>query len=302
MFTPIRCEADLYGYSCWLSYHLKLDKTPVSKRGFQHGWIWWDPADLLPFPGFGLDPNTNRYSGLLVQDKSITESLLNSGTYATEGGLPFLNFYYNSGLQDRFKNGRMAKVLFVPTHSNPWNNNTTDILQAILEASEMINLECTVMLGGNDQHLKDILATHGIPSVVGAQVYDVMSFIRLQENFESHEFMITDTIGSHVCYGLHCGMKVGILQEQFEKNKLRSSLQYTDGKPLASYPKREAMEHIASTTYLKAKFPGLVYGGGLPKYSTPPLISNISPEVVVRHLGWDLISSNERDKGMQEFV
>jgi hypothetical protein len=297
MFAPIRCEADLYGYSYWLSYHLKLNTTPVSKRGFQHGWIWWDPTDLLPYPGFGLDPNTNRYWGLLTQDNSIARSLMNFGTYAAEGGLPFLNYYHNSGLFGRFKEKRKGRILFVPTHSNPWNDYSDDILQSILDFSRIFNTNFTVMIGGSDRSLQDALTTLGIPSVLGAQVNDVLSFIRLQENFESHEFMITDSIGSHICYGLHCGMKVGILKDEFEKSKARPQQQFQNGKAYASLPNLEAREYISSSSYINARYPGLVYSEGLPTYDLPPPIPNINPETIANLLGWDL---SENSHGLEK--
>lgn len=89
MRAQFRSEADHYGYAWWLSQHLGYEFNPISLRGFQHGWIWWDSVDFEYKAGAGLDPNLNEFWGILVQDKEIERNLIDKGIFAKACGLPF---------------------------------------------------------------------------------------------------------------------------------------------------------------------------------------------------------------------
>lgn len=287
-------EADLYGYSKWLASHLGYSFIPRSLRGFQHGWIWWDPADANIQPGMGLDPNLDTFWGVLTQSEIISQHLRDRGIYSKACGLPFLNYYKHCGLQESFKHLRMGSVLYVPTHSNPWNNRSSDVEEA---ARRFVRLypDSGVMLGWNDRHLAARLSDLFQRVEIGAGALDNESFLRLMNIFERYDYMITDSIGSHICYGLACGMKVGIhhgLNSQAKDGK--DYFQCNDYQKFKKHEDYDRQRYVCTADYLEKRFPGLIIETGLPKYSKLPSdIVQERPSVIASHLGWEMTYDSE---------
>jgi hypothetical protein len=282
-------EADLYGYSKWLASHLGYPIVPRSLRGFQHGWIWWEPEDANPVPGFGLDPNVDSYWGVLVQNNKIADHLNDRGLYSRACGLPFVNYYRHCGLSGSFKHLRNGAVLYVPTHSNPWNNRSDDILESAHRFAKLYG-KSGVMLGWNDRHLSTELTGIFDRVEIGAGALEAESFLRLMNVFERYDYLITDSPGSHILYGLICGMKVGIHQHLYNEARdgkaHMKSIDYKKFKESIDYDKRN---YVYSLEYLDRRFPGIVVDGGLPHYSKAPAdIASSRPDVIAKLLGWDL--------------
>lgn len=290
----LRCEADLYGYSRWLAGHLGYPFAPLSLRGFQHGWMWWDECDAPYDKDFGLDPNLNEYWGALVQDDAVARSLQKRGTFAHACGLPFVSFYRHSGLAGSFSSARDTRTLYVPTHSNPWNDVAGDVAEAAVRFSELQEA-CAVMLSWGDRHLASKLATRFERIEIGAGALERDSFYRMLRIFESYECMITDSIGSHVCYALACGMKVGIhaalYRKLYDGDQARETF---DWKRAKDGGHAERYNRIMSLDYIDQRFPGMVIDGGRPHYSVVPALACERPDVIARLLGWELTFDNER--------
>lgn len=280
----LRGEADLYGYSKWLAQYLRLPLIPQSLRGFQHGWIWWDPQDCPLDKSCGLDPNFHEFWGALVQDDVIARAVWARPAYAEACGLPFLNFYEYSGFKGKFTAGRSGRLLFMPSHSTPWQSFGDSVLKGVIDFAGRKS-DCTVMLGWNDRHLAHLVAPYVGHVIPGAGALETRSFYRLLRAFESHEFMLTNSMGSHVGYALACGMKVGLLARGYV-NVFDSAKAAAPGLPVAR-------ARIYSLGYLSARFPGLVIEGGYPTYCRAPLLSTAPPDTIARLLGWEMTLPSE---------
>lgn len=296
MKARFRCEADHYGYGWWLAKHLGFEFNPISLRGFQHGWIWWNNSDFSFRRGVGLDPNTSDFFGALVQDQNIERHLTENGIFAKACGLPFLNFYRHYESRGAFASGRSGKMLFIPMHSNPWNDYSTAILESIKGFKDAYG-KISVLVGAQDYEKLKNNPNDNINLVRGAGVTDPESFYRLAEAFESHEYVITDSVGSHICYALHCGAKVGIHKTLYERNLTKELMIDTpDNRQLKSMPDFESYLMIKSLSYLDKLFPGLVIDGNLPEYANPPDIAYEEPYVIAKELGWDITYPCEKTK------
>lgn len=301
--TQIRTDADLYGYSKWLAGHLGYKITPRSLRSFQHGWIWWDHTDMPYVKGCGIDINVDDYWGVLVQDDNVRDHLLEKGIYAKTCGLPFVSFLEHSGLKGMMGNREPDSLLYVPAHSNPWNNLTEDIIANAKKFALNSSKKCSIMLSWNDRHAAPLLRDHFHKIEIGAGALEDISFYRLIRIFESYEYMITDSPGSHICYALLCGMRVGIHSELFnlahegEQGRKTVDVQRAMNSNFASQ-----MLKICSLEYMEKKYPGIVISNNRPNYNIPPDIKAEQPHLISDSLGWnttyqsDLISNQAKNQ------
>jgi hypothetical protein len=230
-------------------------------------WIWWRLEERDMF--WALDPNMGRLEGVLVQDAHIAGVV---GAYldAIPVGLPFLNYVQYGAKPDVVRNG---KTLYVSTHSTAWRDVSAHTRRAVKEFTK--DNDVTVLLSWNDRHLADEL---GVPVEIGAGTIEATSFPRMRRIFETYDYMITDRMGSHVLYGMACGMKVG-LSARYNVDTVFSEV------ALKNRFEGRARE-IRTTEFLAEAFPGLVIESGLPSYTTMPEIPSTAPEEIARLL-WD---------------
>ena len=119
----------------------------------------------------------------------------------------------------------------------------------------------------------------------------------MAEIFESHEYVITDAVGSHICYALHCGAKVGIDKILFEQSQLESfSLDTPDNRNLSQLPDLKKYLNVQSLEYLENRFPKITVNGSLPTYNTPPIVAYEKPHIIAKELGWDITYKCEKQK------
>lgn len=263
----LRNEADLYGYTEWLSNHLGVKNTNP-RFGFQHMWIWWDlePRDIV----WALDPHMFKSRGTLIQNEVIKSAIRSIAPeeYGVEVcGLPFLNFIANHPVD--FK--RNGKTLYVSTHSTSWrdiSNHTKKAVEDFIKDNDV-----TVLLSVHDCSLAKELKA---PCLMGADAMDVNSFYRIQKIFSEYEYMITDRMGSHVLYGVACGMKVG-LSAKYNIDTVFSETAIGRGFG-------ERAKEIRTTKFLDDRFPGLVIENGLPSYTTMPPIVNTDPKTIASYI------------------
>jgi hypothetical protein len=279
--NTVRCEADLYGYSLWLAEYLDLNVCPRSLRGFQHGWIWWDIVDGELA---GFDPNLSEYFGILVQDKQIEQSLLRDGIYAKACGLPFLNFLKHTKIETKRNKGK----LYIPTHSNPWNDVSKSIK---FLASNFANKDYSIMLSWNDRHI-DIDGFNHIE--IGAGALETTSFYRMATIFSSYDEVITDSIGSHVLYAIACGAKVGIDANAYDNARKMNIWAGTADEELSK--KRPTKQDYYDINYIDKKYSGLVIDDNSPSYCQMPEIAYERPEVIADLLGWGITLDCEMAK------
>ena len=116
---------------------------------------------------------------------------------------------------------------------------------------------------------------------MGAGVFDKNSFKRLFNTFHSYEYMVTDSMGSHIGYGLSCGMKVRIDVENF--CKYQDALKQTQDYKL--FNKRSEgliLQNINSLSYIESRFPGITTDWHFGDID----VANEPPEVIATELGW----------------
>jgi hypothetical protein len=276
----VRNESDLYGYTVWLAEHLGLEIYPRSLRGFQHGWIWWNTGEYYRQ---GLDPNIDPYWGELVQDELIEEYLLKEKIFAKACGLPFLNYLEFSGTKGYFQ--RTGGLLYVPTHSNPWYDVKKDVVESAIRFSKK-HPDSSIMLSWSDQKLAPELAPYFKTVEIGAGALEMTSFPRMSKIFQTYDTMLTDAIGSHVLYGIACGMRVGIDAELYYNYINTESSQNTvDGQ---RWRDEKFTDKYSSLEYLDKRFPGLVIDGNSPDYCVMPDFPVVEPKEIAALLGWPI--------------
>ncbi len=258
----LRSETDLYGYSRWLAKHLGVvNKTP--RYNFQHMWVWWplEDRDIR----WALDPNCFQSLGMLVQDEQVAEVITKRKFPVQAAGLPFLHFNKHHPIEAQ----RNGKTLYVSTHSTAWRDVSDHTIRAAKAFCK--DNDVTVLLSVKDQKIAPYLKC---PWVMGADSLDANSFYRIQKIFSEFDYMISDRMGSHILYGLACGMKVGI------------SAPYNIDTVFSEIAIKEGLEsrarEIRTTEYLADRFPGLVIESGLPAYTTMPKLADMTPQDVAK--------------------
>lgn len=276
----IRNEADLYGYTVWLAEHLGLEIYPRALRGFQHGWIWWD---MEQGSRQGLDINLDTYWGQLVQDEHVEKCLLAEKIFAKACGLPFLNYLEFSGAKGFFP--RTGGLLYVPVHSNPWNNVKDDVVESAIRFSKK-HPDASIMLSWSDQKLAPELTPYFRNVEIGAGALEMTSFPRIAKIFQTYDVMLTDAIGSHVLYAMACGLKVGIDAGLYYNCITTENAQETpDGK---RWKDEKFNAKYFSLDYLDARFPGMVVDGNAPSYCVMPDFPVVQPKEIAELLGWPI--------------
>jgi hypothetical protein len=276
----VRNESDLYGYTVWLAEHLGLEIYPRALRGFQHGWIWWDTGEYYRW---NFDPNIDPYWGELVQDKLIEEYLLKEKIFAKACGLPFLNYLEFSGTKGYFP--RTGGLLYVPIHSNPWYDAKEDLVKNAIRFSKK-HPDSSIMLSWSDQKLAPELAPHFKTVEIGAGALEMTSFPRMSKILQTYDTMLTDAIGSHVLYGIACGMRVGIDASLYYKyTNTESSKNTQDDQQCKD---KKVTNKYSSLEYLDKRFPGLVIDGNPPNYCVMPDFPVVEPKEISALLGWPI--------------
>lgn len=276
----VRNESDLYGYTVWLAEHLGLEIYPRALRGFQHGWIWWDTGEYYRW---NFDPHIDPYWGELVQDKLIEEYLLKEKIFAKACGLPFLNYLEFSGTKGYFP--RTGGLLYVPIHSNPWYDAKEDLVKNAIRFSKK-HPDSSIMLSWSDQKLAPELNPYFKTVEIGAGALEMTSFPRMSKILQTYDTMLTDSIGSHVLYGIACGMRVGIDAGLYYKYTNTESSQNTEDSQQCK--DKKVTNKYLSLEYLDKRFPGLVIDGNPPNYCVMPDFPVVEPKEIAALLGWPI--------------
>jgi len=133
---------------------------------------------------------------------------------------------------------------------------------------------------------------------LGAGVSDIQSFFRIMSIFESYQYVVTDSIGSHICYALACGAKVGIIEDLFYyPQDIPISTASDDDIRAKSAKFAKNMRYISSLNYIEDILPGIVINGGLPNREGALDIPIERPDVIADLLGWNITYSAAKAKG-----
>ena len=292
----LRNETDLYGYSLWLSKKLKLPFTPISLRGFQHGWIWWDVNLLGAERDLGLDPNLNTFWGELVQDKTVEAFLIKNSIFSKACGLPFLSFLENEESSEVFPQRIKGSILYVPPHSNPWHDEEEAVKTAIDCFPRHPN--SAVLLSSNDAKLSARYVKY-FRIEIGAGALQSRSFYRLARIFRTYEYMISCSMGSHIRYAAACGMKVGILRKPFEiclQPQVNSFAGYCDKQQLIDKNSdlKDMFIAIQSASRINNWHPGLFIDDISDcQFVDFPKITCLKPIEIAKLLGWEITFQSE---------
>lgn len=265
--VPTVNEVEYYGYGRWLANKVGISHVPQNRIRFQHMWIWWELEDRdIPF---ALDPALKSFDKELCQSEQISK-VVSRYTKSQAVGLPFTNFLWNEPRGNFKRNG---KVLYVPSHSNPWCNFSKKVHQTI--STYKPEGEVTILLAWNDRHLA---GNYQMPFEIGAGVWEVNSFQRLRKIFSEYSYMLTSRMGSHVLYALACGMKVGLCANHWDDDIYHPHA--------ISHGLVDRAKEIRGLKHIDNLFPGIVVEGGLPTYDKCPEIMDTSPLEIARLLEW----------------
>lgn len=202
--APIRCEADYYGASYLIASAVGRAEPPKSSAYWTHGWIGQELRHPRQYArGEPVDRHlvaTDRHAAFLRQ----------AGFRRVEAvGLPIA--YVDDGPIERLA----RSLLIMPPHSLPYTNHSWREREYVDSMAQLrggfssvvacINRYCV-----DSGMWTDALRQWGIPWIVGADLEDRNSLLRMSRVFRSFEFMTTNTIGSHVAYAAYLGCRVSL--------------------------------------------------------------------------------------------
>jgi hypothetical protein len=209
-FTRQRSTPDRYGFSFLISNQLKYTRIPRSFANWVHGWLWWSPQNLDEF-GFQSDP---PYYAKIVSNDSQLTFLRDLGVEnVAAAGLPYAYQFISASTDDsgpaRFGN----TVVFVPDHTSESNKVNLNILKYLdfVDSVSHKFIHVSILLYSLDYaFLAPLVAQRGYTPLLGADPKCPNSFPRVKAIFDSHEYVSTNVIGSHVLYALASGCRVSI--------------------------------------------------------------------------------------------
>ena len=241
----VRCEADLYGVSCFIASKLHLPFVPMSLKGWRHGWVY----DLKYPEQITLG---SKADGFLVALKEHELFLKKYGINAIAVGMPFI--YVDENIEIR----RIPNSLLVmPMHTLAYTSHSMNEYNYIQQISKLKkNFDLIVVCIHGECYKKnywiDACNAFDLPYIKGASLRDKNSLIRMRRLFNSFEYMTTNHIGSHILYATFCGCKVSIYGDYYEYSK--EDFQYDPF--YKKYPHiLDYNLYIGSEDFVKRKFP-----------------------------------------------
>lgn len=271
-----RCEADMYGYSAWLSSHLDYKEIPMSIRRLQHGWFWYDYSDGKEFTNFFY----KMENGALVQDQSYAEGLRKDGFKAFATGMPFVNFYQTEKRKGNFQFNRKG-TLFVPYRSYHSSDNSDYIIEQIKDFATYCN-DFTVMLSLDDARYSDFALQYASKVEIGASANEIFSFFRIAKIFSSYERMFSTYMGSHIFYASICGIPVGIHKLASLQLRGMDQIFVQEGKWKDAFT-----SNFHTRKYLDTHYPGLISDDFKAEFRYDSSVLETDPAVIASLLGWD---------------
>jgi len=198
-----RNEVDSYGFSNILAKIVKKKNLPYPLANWQHDWHFWKEIskDNINY--------NNKVVPTILANKKLKLKYKKLGfKYLYIGGLPFT---YTRQIKKRIK----SSVIFIP----PKNHKTSFALK---KTENIINNNFdkyknkTILLNKNDQKfLKKLCSKKKIKIINSISKNNENALQVLRNLLDQYEYMITNTIGSHIIYALYCGCKVKVFEKNF---------------------------------------------------------------------------------------
>jgi hypothetical protein len=221
--SKLRCEPDCYGISRLISRKLHLQFTPLSFVNWLHAWF---SLDLEYVEQFGMD-STKKY---LVATEKHENFLKSRGKNAKAIGAPYV---YVKILDDLKITRNPGSLLVMPPHGLSYTTEKFDEAKYVQVINELKKdfkdvVVCIHPSCIDKNHWVKSFNKIGIPFIVGANLADKNSLIRMHRIFQHFEFVTTNKIGSHVAYAAYSGCKVSIYgdYEEFKDDDLKNDLLY----------------------------------------------------------------------------
>lgn len=204
-------EPDYYGNTFNFNYleNNSLPRPLIAKT-FKHGWIPDKmakiPKQIVHWGGTDdLHVCFNKHQKKILQDHGFENVIA--------GGAPFL--YADKALQSRRFQRKKESLLIMPAHTLSHIGKPTfysDFLELCLEEVRTKFKE-TAMCIHQESFCPETLAfskANQIKLIRGARYDDSFSLLNQVRLFRTYEYMITNSMGSHVIYALYSGCKVKV--------------------------------------------------------------------------------------------
>jgi len=209
-FVQQRTTVDRYGFSHLISKSVSRQHTLKCFANWMHGWIWWSPTDTEDFLFDNDPPNIIR----IVTKQSFADFLSsNLSCRVVAAGLPYAYHLYEAFGANSIHSRIPNSVLFVPNHSSESNNVSHNFIQYLdyIDSLKSSFDHVSVLIHFLDySDLAPLVKSRGLLPLVGAAPRCPNSFSRVKALFDSHTYVSTNIIGSHVLYALASDCLVSI--------------------------------------------------------------------------------------------
>lgn len=247
----LRMGMDRYGFSQLVSRELGLATTPRSFGNWLHGWIWWPastPIELM------FEQSLARKLHIVANQQQKDTLQQHGFDRVIVGGLPFA-YTSPSSLPRRVKT-----LLAMPPHSPEGRKLRKSFREYLefLEASKGDFETVCLSLHANDygdSELVNLIRSMGMSCILGAAAGDANGLMRMRAIFDSFEYVTTNTMGSHIAYGMFSGAKVSISGPLYPWDE--SDMGHIDWAGAESY--RQTLLETRSAEYIRKVFDDLIY-------------------------------------------
>lgn len=213
----VRGEADYYGASQLIADQLGLKSKPRSYSKWTHGWINLRSSKS---PEVIIDADTllKKQKCYLVHTQDNVELLSRHGiSNSVAVGAPFIYAALTEPIE------RIARSLLVmPSHGiedGELSSEQQECVEHALDLRKDFEVVCFCIHEHTirSTRMTEALDRYKIPWVQGAGLYDINSLKRLHVLFSGFEFMMSNSLGSHIPYAASLGCKVSLGGKFYER-------------------------------------------------------------------------------------
>jgi hypothetical protein len=241
-------EPEYYGAIHQIAKICNVEKIrPYAPHTWVHGWIigkeFISPKQILLWG----DKNNIHFVHTKEQKKYVDSK---GYKYVMDIGAPFL--YTDKYIGKRITNS----ALIVPHHGLQqarYIKSPIDYIESIKEKLNNFELvvACIHADDAADANITEGLKKLKIPYILGARANDMNSLNRMRAIFNSFEYIISNTLGSHIVYSSYCGCKVSIYGNYYERSysEFENDPWYKNNKEILDYEILKSTEKYARENY-----------------------------------------------------
>jgi hypothetical protein len=298
-------EIDYYGASHNIAKSLGLNALPWTRGSWFHGWYQFETLlpELIIQEDSTICCNPTDVPNLVPTVNLEIFLKKNNFKKAQAIGAPFI--YTHSPVVERIP----GSLLIVPQHSLKETKPNLNCLSKLYLLDEIHTLKkdfphIVYCLSGNcvEHGLGTRLNELKIPWITGAWVNDKNALQRIRNLFSQFEYLITNSIGSHIPYAGYCGCKIS-----YTGNGYNRSIEEFLNIPL--YKKKphliEIVNQELSLKNIRRKFPflfnNIFQSNKIEDWSHMVLgkINKISPYEIAELIGWKI---RKKDENSWEYI